>query len=173
VEEDARALSPAESDWQAARARWGQTEGGYSHIQGTRAQTLAYGLADSPAALAAWIVEKSCAWSDCEGDVLRRFSMDELLTNLSVYWFSGNVAATLRIYKENAASPLRFGRGERVLPPLSFALFPKGMHPPREWVERAFTVNRWTHMPRGGHFAAMEEPMLLARDTCESFAAFR
>jgi microsomal epoxide hydrolase len=124
--------------------------------------------------LAAWILEKFFAWSDGADDLLKRFDIDELLTNISVYWFSGNTASTLRIYKENVAQPLRFDSGEKITPPLCFARFPKEIvSPPREWVERAFEVVRWTEMPIGGHFAALEQPAALARDIHESFAVFR
>jgi pimeloyl-ACP methyl ester carboxylesterase len=169
-----RPLSPAESEWLAARARWTEREGGYSHIQATKPQTLAYSLTDSPAGLAAWLLEKFFAWSDGSGGLADRFDLDELLTNVSVYWFSGNVAATLRMYEENARQPLRFGTGERVSPPLAYARFPKEIiNPPREWVERVFNVARWTEMPAGGHFAALEQPRALASDIHEAFAAFR
>lgn len=169
-----RPLSAAESAWLAARTRWAEREGGYSHIQATKPQTLAYGLTDSPAGLAAWLLEKFFAWSDGGDDLTQRFDIDELLTNVSVYWFSGNVAATLRMYEENARQPLRFGTGERIVPPLSYASFPKEIiNPPREWVERAFNVVRWTEMPLGGHFAALEQPRALATDIHEAFSAFR
>lgn len=169
-----RPLSPAESEWLAARTRWAEREGGYSHIQATKPQTLAYSLTDSPAGLAAWLLEKFFAWSDGSDELTQRFDLDELLTNVAVYWFSGNVAATLRMYEENARQPLRFGSGERLSPPLSYARFPKEiMNPPREWVERVFNVARWTEMPVGGHFAALEQPRALARDIHEAFSAFR
>jgi pimeloyl-ACP methyl ester carboxylesterase len=169
-----RPLSPAESEWLAARTRWVEREGGYSHIQATKPQTLAYSLIDSPAGLAAWMLEKFFAWSDGSDELTHRFDLDELLTNVSVYWFSGNVAATLRLYEENARQPLRFGSGERISPPLCYARFPKEViNPPREWVERVFNVARWTEMPVGGHFAALEQPRALASDVHESFAVFR
>jgi pimeloyl-ACP methyl ester carboxylesterase len=169
-----RPLSPAESEWLASRSRWVETEGGYSHLQGTKPQTLAYSLVDSPTGLAAWMLEKFFAWSDGGDELTERFDIDELLTNISVYWFSGNAASTLRIYKENAAQPLLFDSGERVVPPLCYASFPKEIvSPPREWVERVFNVARWTVMPSGGHFAALEQPTALARDIHESFAPFR
>jgi pimeloyl-ACP methyl ester carboxylesterase len=169
-----RPLSPAESEWLAARTRWAEREGGYSHIQATKPQTLAYSLIDSPAGLAAWMLEKFFAWSDGNDELTHRFDLDELLTNVSVYWFSGNVAATLRIYEENARQPLRFGSGERISPPLCYARFPKEIiNPPREWVERVFNVARWTEMPVGGHFAALEQPRALASDIHEAFAVFR
>lgn len=169
-----RPLSPAESEWLAARTRWAEGEGGYSHIQATKPQTLSYSLTDSPAGLAAWLLEKFFAWSDGSDELTQRFDLDELLTNVAVYWFSGNVAATLRMYEENARQPLRFGSGERLSPPLSYARFPKEiMNPPREWVERVFNVARWTEMPVGGHFAALEQPRALAGDIHGAFSAFR
>ena len=169
-----RPLSPAESAWRASRDVWAQREGGYSHIQATKPQTLAYALTDSPVGLAAWILEKFLVWSDGGEDLLDRFDIDDLLTDVSLYWFSGNVASTLRIYKENSAQPLVFSSGERIVPPLSFASFPKEIvTPPREWVERVFDVARWSVMPAGGHFAALEQPEALARDIHESFAGFR
>jgi len=169
-----RPLSAAESEWLAARALWAEREGGYSHIQATKPQTLAYALTDSPVGLAGWLLEKFFAWSDGSDELTERFDVDELLTNISVYWFSGNVAATLRMYRENAAKPLRFGTGERVVPPLSYARFPKEIiNPPREWVERVFNVARWTEMPVGGHFAALEQPRALALDIHEAFRAYR
>jgi pimeloyl-ACP methyl ester carboxylesterase len=169
-----RSLTAAESEWIAARARWAEREGGYSHIQATKPQTLAYALTDSPAGLAAWLLEKFFVWSDGSDELTKRFDLDELLTNVAVYWFSGNVAATLRIYEENARQPLRFGSGERITPPLCYARFPKEIvNPPREWVERVFNVVRWTDMPVGGHFAALEQPRALASDIHEAFSALR
>jgi pimeloyl-ACP methyl ester carboxylesterase len=169
-----RPLSRAESEWLAARTRWVEREGGYSHIQATKPQTIAYSLTDSPAGLAAWLLEKFFAWSDGSGDLTQRFDLDELLTNVAVYWFSGNVAATLRMYQENARQPLRFGSGERIGPALSYARFPgEIINPPREWVERVFNVARWTEMPVGGHFAALEQPRALASDIHEAFSVFR
>jgi microsomal epoxide hydrolase len=167
-------LSDHENRWLAEKAKWLEEEGAYSHLQGTRPQTLAYGLTDSPIALAAWIVEKFRAWSDCDGDVLKRFTLDELLTNICIYWFSRNVGATLRIYKENRGSLLTFTRGERLTVPMTFAAFPKEIWtPPREWVERGYIVAAWMDMPSGGHFAAMEEPAALARSIHEAFDQVR
>ena len=167
-------LSAHESAWLAERARWIEAEGGYSHVQATRPQTLAYSLVDSPVGLAAWLLEKFYLWSDGAGELADKFEIDELLANLSIYWFSRNAGATLRIYRENAREPLRFDRGQRIVPPLCYARFPREiLNPPREWVERAYTVDRWSVMPRGGHFAALEQPALLARDIHESFARYR
>jgi pimeloyl-ACP methyl ester carboxylesterase len=167
-------VSDAEQAFLAAQALWADAEGGYSHIQGTKPQTLAFGLTDSPAGLAAWIAEKFRAWSDCDGDVERSFSLDDLLANISLYWFSGTAASTLRIYRESRQRPIHFLPGERVAPPLGVAQFPRELPmPPRSWLDRVFTVDRWTTMPRGGHFAAMEEPELLAEEVRAFFRPLR
>lgn len=155
-------------------ANWTAAEGAYAHLQSTKPQTLAYGLTDSPIGLAAWIVEKFRAWSDCEGDVERAIGLDTLLTDISLYWFSDAVNASLRLYRENRLSPLAFDAGERVTPPLGVAVFPHELPtPPRSWVERVFDVRRWTVMPRGGHFAALEQPELLAEDIRAFFRPLR
>jgi len=148
------------------RARsWAAKEGAYAALHGTKPQTLAHALTDSPAGLAAWLVEKFRAWSDCGGNVEQVFPMDELLTHISLYWFGNSLDASLRLYKEGAADPLAFASGERVEPPLAMALFPHELPtPPRSWVERVFNVQRWTPMPKGGHFAALEQPELLVED---------
>ena len=123
---------------------------------------------------AAWMLEKFFAWTDGADTLEKRFNIDDLLTNVSVYWFSGNVGATLRMYQENSRAPLRFGPGERIRVPLSFARFPKEIvSPPREWVERVFDVARWTEMSAGGHFAALEQPEALAHDIHEAFGLYR
>jgi pimeloyl-ACP methyl ester carboxylesterase len=155
-------------------ARWQAAEGAYGHIQGTKPQTLGYALTDSPAGLAAWIAEKFQSWSDCDGDVEQAIPLDDLLANISLYWFSGSIEATLRLYKEGRLHPLTFGPGERVTPPLGVALFPRELPmPPRSWVERCYTVARWTPMAKGGHFAAMEQPAALAEEIRSFFRPLR
>jgi len=172
-----RQASPITADEQAFLDRvasWAAAEGGYIAMQATKPQTLAFSLTDSPIGLAAWIVEKFRAWSDCDGDVERSFSLDALLTDISLYWFSDSLAASLRLYKENRLRPLAFDPGERVTPPLGVALFPREIAmPPRSWVERVFDVRRWTPMPAGGHFAALEQPELLAEDIRAFFRPLR
>jgi pimeloyl-ACP methyl ester carboxylesterase len=169
-----RALSDAETAFRREQAEWLDQEGGYGHIQATRPQTLACALSDSPAGLAAWIVEKFREWSDCGGDVERRFSKDSLLANVTLYWLTETVSSSIRLYAEGRADPLRFAPGERVRVPTAIARFPKeAPFPPREWVERGYDVVRWTEMPRGGHFAAMEEPELLAGDLRDFFRPLR
>ncbi|KVE97477.1 multidrug MFS transporter [Burkholderia vietnamiensis] len=167
-------LTDEEQAFVRARAEWAALEGGYAHLHMTRPQTLAAALNDSPAGLAAWIAEKFRAWSDCDGDVARRFSHDTLLTGISLYWFSACIGSSMQMYWENRLQPMRFAAGQRVTVPAAFARFPKEIsRPPRSWVERVFDVVQWTDMPSGGHFAAMEEPDLLADDIRRFFRRFR
>jgi pimeloyl-ACP methyl ester carboxylesterase len=167
-------VTQEERDYLHARAVWADAQGAYAHMHGTRPQTTAYGLNDSPAGLAAWIVEKFRAWSDCDGDVERVFTKDQLLTDLSLYWHTQTIGSSMRLYAETRAQPLRFDTGERVQPPLGFARFPKEIsRPPRSWIERVFNVAQFTDMPHGGHFAAMEQPALLAEDIRRFFRPLR
>ncbi len=167
-------LAPPEEEYMARVMRWAQEDGAYAHLQATRPQTPAYGLNDSPAGLAAWIVEKFREWSDCDGDVYRRFTRDELLSNVTLYWMTQTIHSSFRIYLENRKAPLQLASGDFIKPPCAVALFPKEIPmPPRQWVERGFNLQRWTEMPRGGHFAAMEEPELLAGDIRTFFRSLR
>ena len=169
-----RPVSVEEQKFLDDRAKWQQDEGGYSHIQGTKPQTLSYGLNDSPAGLAAWIVEKFRTWSDCGGDVERRFTKDELLTNITIYWATETINSSTRIYYESQRVPWNLQEGQRIEVPSGVAVFPQEIsHPPREWAERSYNLQRWTQMPRGGHFAAQEEPELLAEDIRAFFRPLR
>jgi pimeloyl-ACP methyl ester carboxylesterase len=171
---DARELSQAEQAFLKETEEWNKTEYGYGHIQRTKPQTLAYGLNDSPAGLAAWIVEKFRSWSDCAGDVEQRFTKDELLANATIYWATETINSSMRLYYEAQHNPGPFRQGERIEVPSAVALFPKDIdQPPREWAERSYNVQRWTRMPRGGHFPAMEEPELLAQDIRAFFKPLR
>ena len=154
--------------------KWWDAEGGYSHIQSTRPQTLGYSLNDSPVGLAAWIIEKFRTWSDCSGDVESVFTRDELLTNVMIYWVTQTINSSTRLYYETREKPLQLSPTNRVQPPVAVALFPKeiGM-PPRALAERGYNIARWTVMPKGGHFAAMEQPGLLAHDLREFFRPLR
>lgn len=148
--------------------------GAYAALQGTKPLTLAYGLTDSPLGLAAWIVEKFDAWSDHDGDLDTVIPLDTILTNIALYWFSGTIDASLRLYKENRLQPLSFAPGERVTVPLGVAVFPRELPmPPRSWVERVFDVARWSVMPKGGHFAALEQPHALAEEVRAFFRPLR
>jgi pimeloyl-ACP methyl ester carboxylesterase len=170
----AHPLSEAEQALMRERDAFLDAEGGYSHIQRTKPQTLAHALNDSPVGLAAWIVEKFRTWSDCDGDVERRFTKDELLTNITIYWVTQTIGSSMRLYYESQRSPWRFAEGERIEVPFGFAAFPHELsHPPREWAERFADVQRWTEMPKGGHFAAWEEPELLAEEIREFFRPLR
>ncbi len=153
---------------------WWEAEGGYSHEQGTKPQTLSYGLNDSPVGLAAWIVEKFRTWSDCGGDVERLFTRDELLTNIMIYWVTETINSSVRLYYESRQRPLSLSHTSYVHPPVAVALFPKEIPmPPLALAKRGLNVVRWTEMPVGGHFAAMEQPELLANDIREFFRAWR
>jgi pimeloyl-ACP methyl ester carboxylesterase len=156
-----------------ARAWW-DAEGGYSHEQGTKPQTLSYSLNDSPVGLAAWIIEKFRTWSDCGDEVEGVFSRDELLTNVMIYWVTETAHSSARLYYESRLRPLSLSHTNYVKPPVAFAAFPKEIPlPPRQLAERGLNITRWTEMPKGGHFAAMEQPELLAGDLREFFHAFR
>ena len=149
-------------------------ETGYQRIQATKPQTLAYALNDSPAGLAAWIVEKFRTWSDCGGDVERRFTKDELLTNIMLYWVPETANSSCRLYYEAVHAEKFPPTGLRVEVPTGCAIFPGELFkPPRVWAERAFNVQRWTRFPAGGHFAAMEEPAALVDDIRAFFRPLR
>lgn len=172
---DVSKLSETEKRYFQEAQQWMMMEGAYAMIQSTKPQTLAYGLNDSPVGLAAWIVEKFRAWSDCEGDVESRFSKDELLTNLTIYWATETINSAFLYYYEPTHQPLAPFAEKPVETPTGFAMFPKDLTPaPREWAERFFSnIVRWTEMPRGGHFAAMEEPELFVEDIRTFFRPLR
>ncbi|HEY8432056.1 MAG TPA: epoxide hydrolase [Sandaracinaceae bacterium] len=167
-------LDDYEKESLAGFAQFQKEETGYQQIQGTKPQTLGYALNDSPAGLAAWIVEKFRTWSDCDGDVEKRFTKDELLTNVMIYWVTQSITSSTRLYYETMHSG-RFGpASERVETPTGCAIFPKELYrAPRKWAEAAYDVRQWTRMPRGGHFAALEEPELLVEDVRSFFRLVR
>jgi pimeloyl-ACP methyl ester carboxylesterase len=166
-------LTPEERAWMETMAAWGVTEGAYSAMHRTKPQTAAVGLTDSPAGLAAWIVEKLRAWSDCGGDVERSFTKDEILTNVTIYWLTGTIGSSMRMYRANAAiPPAQLAR--RVEVPSGFSLFPGDIgQPPRAWLERTANLVRMTELPRGGHFAPFEEPELYAEELRAFFRPYR
>ena len=167
-------LTAAEQALVDQRERWQQAEGAYAHMHGTKPQTLSYGLNDSPVGLAGWIVEKYRTWSDCHGDVESRFTKDELLTTVTIYWVTQTIGSSTRMYYENQRSLWNMEQGERVEAPTGVALFPQDIaRPPREWAERSFNLGRWTEMTKGGHFAALEEPQMLAEDIRAFFRPLR
>jgi pimeloyl-ACP methyl ester carboxylesterase len=152
--------------------RFIQTGAAYSAIQGTRPQTIGQSLNDSPAGLCAWIIEKFRSWSDCDGDLESVFTRDQLLTNVMLYWLTGTATSAARLYFEAFRGGL--GSSERINTPTGVARFPKELvRQPRAWIERRYNVVRWSNMPRGGHFAAMEQPELLAGDIAGFFRDLR
>jgi len=170
----AAALTPEEQRRLEHARQFRDMETGYQAIQGSKPQTLGYGLSDSPAGLAAWIVEKFRTWSDCAGNIESRFTKDELLTNVMIYWINNNITSSMRLYFENRAA-LRKGIADgRIETPTGFAVFPAELvRLPRVWTEEGYNVTHWTEMPRGGHFAALEEPELLVEDIRAFFRALR
>lgn len=146
------------------------TEGAYAMIQSTKPQTLAYGLSDSPVGLAGWLVEKFRSLSDSNGDIEMRFTKDELITMIMIYWITETANSAARTYFENKyfTTPLKVG--EHIEVPAGVGNFIRHSHTPREYVERSLRVRHWAEIPKGGHFAAFEEPELLARDMQEFFS---
>jgi pimeloyl-ACP methyl ester carboxylesterase len=150
---DESLLSAAEKKFISDSAKWDKEEYGYGHIQGTRPQTLAYGLNDSPVGLAAWIAEKFYAWSDCNGNIESRFTKDELLTNITIYWATQTINSSIRHYynKQNEInSPPPLKPGEKITVPTGIAMFPgeKDLIVPREFAERCYNIQHWTDMHR-------------------------
>jgi microsomal epoxide hydrolase len=143
---------------------WLKEETGYQWIQGTRPQTLAFALADSPVGLAAWFAEKYRAWTDCDGDPRNVLSMDEMLGNISLYWFTNCIGASFWPYYARMHGPWPIDG--KVGVPTGYCEFPREiLRPPRAAAERVFTdIRRWSVMPKGGHFAALEQPEALARE---------
>jgi pimeloyl-ACP methyl ester carboxylesterase len=159
----------AEQEYAAAVEAWDAVERGYSSIQSTKPQTVAYALNDSPAGLAAWLVEKWRSWSD-DLDAIHR---DVLLANLTLFWVTETIGSSMRDYYDMRWHRTELAPGTRVTVPTAVALFTNELvsegAPPREWAERLYDIRRWTPMPRGGHFAPAEQPALLARDVAAFF----
>ncbi len=167
-------VTDAEQALITQRDKWFADEGGYNHIQGTKPQTLAYGLNDSPVGLAAWIVEKYRTWSDCGGDVEKSYTKDELLTIVTIYWVTQTISSSTRMYFENQKNLWTMEKDQKVPAPAGMAMFPQEISkPPREWGERSYDVRRWTELTSGGHFAALEEPQQLAEEVRSFFRDFR
>ena len=167
--------TPEERTYLGELAQWLKEETGYQWVQGTRPQTLSFALTDSPAGLAAWIVEKFRVWSDCNGDVESAFTRDQLLANISLYWFTGAIGSSFFPYYFRMHRPWPIPEGGRIEVPTGYAAFPREiLRAPRSLAERTYTnLQRWTVMSRGGHFAAMEEPDALADDVRAFFRPLR
>ena len=158
--------APAEGRFLGSVGMWFVQEGAYATLQTTKPQTISYALSDSPVGLAGWIVEKFRAWSDGNGEIEKSYTKDELLTNIMIYWVTGTISSSARLYHEDGLqSAPQLSTGQYIEVPAGVATFPKDLtYPPRELGERFLRVARWTEMPRGGHFAALEVPELLVED---------
>jgi len=174
-QQDVADPTPEEQAYLDERATWLRDETGYQWIQGTKPQTLAFALSDSPAGLAAWIVEKFRAWSDCGGNVETAFTRDRLLANISFYWFTGAIGSSFWPYYSVRHRPWPIPDGRTIDVPTGYAQFPSEiLRPPRSVAQRTYTdIRRWTVMPRGGHFAALEQPEALANEVREFFRPLR
>ena len=174
VDDPTAGIDPEELERSQALSTYYNTqENGYARIQGTRPQTLGYALNDSPAGQAAWIVEKFRGWCDCDGNPESVFTKDELLTNIMLYWVTQSATSSARIYYESPRAPTSRPLG-RIEVPTGAAIFPHELFiAPRKWVEAQYNLVHWTEMPRGGHFAAMEQPELLVEDLRTFFRDLR
>ncbi|MEQ8953616.1 MAG: epoxide hydrolase [Gammaproteobacteria bacterium] len=170
-------VTESEAAARDARGAYMENERAYQQIQGTKPQTLGYGLTDSPVGTAAWIVEKFHGWTDMDqgaaGDLDEHFSKDALLTNISIYWFTGTITASTRIYYESRNTPVQKPIGY-IDVPTGAAIFPAEIFiTPRAWAEAAYDLRHWTEMPGGGHFAALEQPALYLQDLRDFFRLLR
>ncbi len=163
-----------ERAWAGTMQQWRDVEGAYSRLQSSKPQTLAYGLNDSPLGLLAWILEKFWAWSgrpEERGGLWERFDREAVLANVTLYWLTGTALSAARTYYEARRETPQFQPTTRLNVPTAFARFPdEPWSAPRDVIERSYRLVRWTEMPRGGHFAALEEPDLFVRDVTDFFA---
>ena len=173
---DASDYGPEEQGWFGKNQQFFAAEGGYFQLQSTKPQTVAFALNDSPVGLAAWLVEKRRTWGDCRGDVETRFSKDDLLNTVMLYWVTQSFGTSARYYYEAAHNVWypSHNRTPVVEVPTAVAVFPEdNVLMPRKWAERYYNLRRWTVMPSGGHFASMEEPERLVEDIRAFFRSLR
>ena len=167
-------LSDAEQADLAVIAHFRREESGYAQEQGTKPQTLGVALNDSPAGLLAWIVEKFRTWSDCDGHPENAFTRDQMITNVMTYWVTQTITSSTRLYWERMHIDAPEDATGFVGVPTGIARYPKEpLRIPRPWVERRYNVTHWADMPRGGHFAAMEQPTLFVDDLRSFFRTVR
>ncbi|MEZ5215443.1 MAG: epoxide hydrolase [Ilumatobacteraceae bacterium] len=158
----------------AAMQQFSERETGYQQIQGTKPQTLAYGLMDSPAGLAAWIVEKFRTWTDCDGDVETALTKEQMLTDITIYWATGTIGSSMRLYRETRAAGMFGAPPTKVQVPTGVAMFPHELYrPPRAWIAAQYDLVHHRRFERGGHFAAMEQPDSLIEDVRDFFRPLR
>ena len=165
----------AERRYAVELAEFMKEETGYQWIQGTKPQTLAFALTDSPAGLAAWLLEKFRTWTDCGGDPQRALTRDQMLAGIALYWFTGAIGSSFWPYYARSHGPWPIPDGRTVDVPVGYAAFPREIiRPPQSIAARYYSdIRRWTEMPRGGHFAAMEQPQALAEEVRAFFRMFR
>jgi len=173
--EEPGALTEQEQADLATMARFQRDEGAYAGLQGSKPQTIGMALNDSPAGLLSWIVEKFRTWSDSGGDPERCFTRDQLITNVMLYWVTETAASAARLYWETMRGGALAAPPDFVTVPTGVARYPKEeiLRFPRAWVERSYNVTHWAELPRGGHFAAMEQPELFTDDLREFFRSAR
>ena len=170
--------SEAELAYRSRSAQWGASEGAYAALHRTKPQSLGHALTDSPAGLASWLVEKFRTWSDCDGDITKRYSYDDLLTTATWYWATGSIASSIRMYYERVHHDPPVEPGRRLMVPTGVAMardrpnFPP-KQVPRETVERSHDVHHWVDLASGGHFASWEEPDLVAESIRDFFRPLR
>ena len=171
-------LTAVQREWWDAVQRYRDQEWGYVHLQRTKPQTPAFALNDSPAGLAAWILEKWWRWSDCadehgDRDPLLVFTRDELLTNVSIYWFTRSIGPSMRLYYETFGPGGTIALTQRIEVPTALSLFKDPNATPRELVEPWYDLRRYTTIDRGGHFPALENPDAVVRELREFLRALR
>lgn len=145
-----------------------QQAGAYAQVHVTQPLTLSYGLSDSPIGLAAWLLQIFKNFSDPSRDLEGLFTRDALLANITLYWVTGTFHSSIRLYGEVMRDPLVLKEGQRIEVPVGVAHYPfPDSFPARRFVERGYNVQYWKDLPAGGHFAAMEQPEIFARDVRE------
>lgn len=165
-------LPDADKEMIITQSKFDMAEGAYHLVQETKPDSLTISQSNSPAGIAAWIVEKFRTWSDCDGDIEKVYSKDKLLTNIMFYWAGSSISSAARIYYESYQNPeLHWGApNPQITAKTAVAFFPKDLfNRPKGWVEKHYNLVRWTNMPSGGHFAALEKPELLIKDIRETF----
>jgi microsomal epoxide hydrolase len=167
--------TPEEKVFLGQLSEWLKEETGYQWIQGTRPTTLSFGLTDSPAGLAAWIVEKFRTWTDNTGEPDSAVTLDDMLTNITLYWVTGAIGSSFWPYYARMHGPWPIPEGETVGVPTGYVEFPRELlRPPRSVAQQIYSnIQRWTVMPKGGHFAALEQPDVLVREIREFFRPLR
>ena len=167
-------ISAEEQDYLDRISRWSEAEGAYIAIQATKPLTLGHALSDSPVGLAAWMLEKFKSWSDCETVPQQAIPIDDLITDVMIYWITNTAHSAARFYAGSRERPFHLASGQKILPPCGVVRLPRELPmPPRSWAERAFNIVHWTELPRGGHFAALEQPGPLAGDIRNFFRPLR